>query len=379
MADQTLDGQAHRGLAGVVVGDTSLGGVDGEAGFFHYRQYDATELAARATFEQVWHLVHRGSLPTPNETRAFGDEMAMLRGISGLEHASRSAPPDAPALRWLRTGVSWLSHTDGMASWLASTRLEDEAARLVAATPTLVAAMWRARHGDGPVPPTSDRPLVDNFLWMLEGAAPEPDRARALEQYLILTMDHGFNASTFAARVIASTGADIGASVTGAIAALSGPLHGGAPALVVDMLQDIGSPDRAGHWARTALAGGGVIMGFGHRVYRTDDPRSRALRDIAVRTGGPMATLAVACEPIILAELERHKPGHRLRTNVEYYAGALLADLRLPPPLFPALFAISRMVGWTAHVLEQIGDNRIMRPRARYIGRPAPAALPDWL
>ena len=212
---------------------------------------------------------------------------------------------------------------------------------------------------------------------MLSGEIPDPDYARAIEQYQITTVDHGFNASTFTARVITSTGADLGASVVGAIGALSGPLHGGAPSRALDMLDAIGTPDKTDAWVRNAVESGDRIMGFGHRVYKTDDPRSVLLRSVAQRLGGDMADFAVQVEQTVVNVLAELKPGRDLYTNVEFYAGVVMDRCGLPRELFTPTFASSRVIGWCANILEQAADNRIIRPSAKYVGPPPPQPVPD--
>jgi citrate synthase len=251
-----------------------------------------------------------------------------------------------------------------------------DAIAIVAATPTIVAALHRLGRGEDPVAPRGDLGHVANYLWMCHGTEPEPELARALEQYLVLTMDHGFNASTFTARVITSTGADVAAAVVGAVGALSGPLHGGAPSRALDTLDAIGTPDRVEPWVRAAIGRGERIMGFGHAVYRTDDPRSLLLRDVALRLGGERAELAAAVERQIVEALAELKPGRHLYPNVEFYAGVVMERCGLPPELFTPTFAVSRVVGWTANVLEQADDDKIIRPSARYVGPPPPQPVP---
>ena len=206
---------------------------------------------------------------------------------------------------------------------------------------------------------------------------PPPEHARAVEQYLISTIDHGFNASTFTARVITSTGADLAAAVTGAIGALSGPLHGGAPSRALDMLDAIGTIDNAEPWLRDAVERGDRLMGFGHRVYKTDDPRSVMLRGIAERLGGEKLELAKQIERKAIEVLAELKPGRKLYTNVEFYAGIVMDRAGLPREMFTPTFASSRVIGWCAHILEQAADNRLIRPSARYVGPPPPQPVPD--
>jgi citrate synthase len=253
-----------------------------------------------------------------------------------------------------------------------------DALRLAAVTPTIVAALHRLARGDEPLAPRADLGHAANLLWMCHGVEPAPDVARALDQYLILTMDHGFNASTFTARVITSTGADVAAAVVGALGALSGPLHGGAPSRALDTLDAIGSPDRAPAWIRDAVLRGERIMGFGHAVYRTDDPRSLLLRRVAQGLGGERVDLAVSVERLIVDALAELKPGRHLYPNVEFYAGVVMERCGLPQELFTPTFAVSRVVGWTANVLEQADDDRIIRPSARYVGPEPPQPVPTF-
>jgi citrate synthase len=238
-------------------------------------------------------------------------------------------------------------------------------------------ALYRLRHGREPIEPRPDLGYAANYLYMLTGETPDPELARAVEQYQISTIDHGFNASTFTARVITSTGADLGAAVVGAIGALSGPLHGGAPSRALDMLDAIGTPDKAEEWVRNAVLSGGRIMGFGHRVYKTDDPRSLLLRSVAERLGGDMVEFAKMVEKTVVDTLAELKPGRQLYTNVEFYAGVVMDRCGLPRELFTPTFASSRVIGWCANILEQAADNRIIRPSARYVGPPPPQPVPE--
>jgi citrate synthase len=246
----------------------------------------------------------------------------------------------------------------------------------VAAVPTLLAALHRLERGLEPVEPREDLPYAANYLYMLTGSEPEPRQARAIEQYLISTIDHGFNASTFTARVIASTGADVAACLVGAVGALSGPLHGGAPSRALDTLDAIGTPDRIDPWIRERVLAGDRIMGFGHAIYRTEDPRSRMLREIAQSFGGSRVEFAVEVERQVEAILAELKPGRELHTNVEFYAGVVMELCGLPREMFTPTFAAARMVGWSANILEQAEDRKIIRPVARYVGPGAPVAVP---
>jgi citrate synthase len=216
-----------------------------------------------------------------------------------------------------------------------------------------------------------------NYLWMLTGVEPTAAQARALEQYLMLTIDHGFNSSTFTARVITSTGADLAAAICGAIGALSGPLHGGAPSRALDMLDAIGTPENAEAWVRGAVEHGGRIMGFGHRVYKTDDPRSLFLRDVARQMDAPLVDFATQVEQTVVDVLAELKPGRRLYANVEFYAGVVMAACGVTRDMFTPTFAASRTIGWTTHVVEQAAHNRLIRPAARYVGPVPPQPVPE--
>jgi citrate synthase len=372
-----------RGLKGVVVAETQVGDVRGLEGFYHYRQYPAVEVAERLSFEDAWHLVLDGELPTPAERAAFVAEVGALRSVPPEVAAVLPAIAGATAagsgpLDGLRTAVSLLASAEGFRPSLDVDRvtLRANALRVCASVPTIVAALYRLGRGLEPIGPRPDLAHAANYLWMLSGAEPEAHHARAIEQYMSSTIDHGFNASTFTARVVTSTGADLGAAVVAAIGSLSGPLHGGAPSRALDTLDAIGTPDRTEAWVREAVAGGGRIMGFGHAVYRTYDPRSALLRRIARELGGSRVSFAEQVEETVMRVLAELKPGRELHTNVEFYAGVVMEQCGLPRELFTPTFAASRTVGWCAHVLEQASDNRIIRPSARYVGAPPPQALP---
>jgi citrate synthase len=371
-----------RGLKGVVVTDTAIGDVRGAEGFFHYRQYSAVELAEQRTLEDVWALLFDGALPDEAGRAAFAAGVAAQRALPvGFEQLLREVAGHAPGtgpLDGLRTMLSAVAAAESFQPSydLDAPALRRDALRLAAVTPTVVAALHRLGQGLDPIAPRADLGHAANYLWMVHGETPSPEVARAVEQYLLLTVDHGFNASTFTARVIASTGADVGAAVTGAIGALSGPLHGGAPSRALDLLDAIGSPERAPEWIRDTVERGERIMGFGHAVYKTDDPRSTMLREVAQRLGGERADFAVAVERLIVDTLAEVKPGRQLYANVEFYAGVVMEAAGLPPELFTPTFAVSRVIGWCANILEQTTDNRIIRPSARYVGPEAPQPVP---
>ncbi|MFF8321446.1 citrate synthase/methylcitrate synthase [Streptomyces bobili] len=373
--------EVPRGLAGVVVADTEVGDVRGREGFYHYRQYSAVDLAHSRPFEDVWHLLVHGDLPDAPRAAAFAAETAALRRlpdqVAAALPAIAAAGAHADPLAGLRTALSLLGTAKGFRPVYdidADRRREDTLAA-AAAVPTLLTALYRLGKGLGPVEPREDLSYAANYLYMLTGAEPEPERARAVEQYLISTIDHGFNASTFTARVVTSTGADVAACLVAAVGALSGPLHGGAPSRALDTLDAIGSPDRIDPWIRERVLAGDRIMGFGHAVYRTEDPRSRMLREIAQRFGGPRVDFAVEVERQVEAILAELKPGRELHTNVEFYAGVVMEFCGLPREMFTPTFAAARVVGWSANILEQAQDKKIIRPAARYVGPRAPVPV----
>lgn len=341
MSSQLID--VPRGLTGVAVTTTTIGDVRGDEGYYHYRGHSAPDLARRRAFAEVAEVV-------------LGFPLS----------AQRELPPGVVLDQGLRTAVSSLCHILDCRSLLdlSVAEREHDVGRVCAAFPTLVASL---RHGRI-VAPRSDLMPVENFLYMLTGAEAANAVARALEQYLILTIDHGFNASTFTARVIASTGADAGACITGALGALTGPLHGGAPGRVLDMLDEIGSIDRASRWISESLDKDRRLMGFGHAVYRTDDPRGELLREVACGLGGRRVELAIEVEQVGLRELATRHANRRLVTNVEYYGSVVMEACGIPRDLMTATFASSRVVGWAAHILEQAAEGKLIRPSARYVG-----------
>jgi len=383
---QPAEAQAHevpKGLEGVVVADTTVGDVRGLEGFYHYRQYSAVDLAQTRPLEDVWYLLFNGQLPaTLAEREAFAADIRSRRAIpeavaTMLPETARAGDTFVP-LDALRTAISQFGATLGFRASLDidAATLRDNAMSTCAVAPTLICALWRLREGLEPIAPHAELGYAANYLYMMHGKEPTAEHAAAVEKYLISTIDHGFNASTFTARVITSTGADLGAAVVGAIGALSGPLHGGAPSRALQMLDEIGDAERAEPWLRAAVERGDRLMGFGHRVYKTDDPRSLMLREVADQLGGEKMDLARHIEATAVKVLDELKPGRRLYTNVEFYAGIVMDRCGIPRELFTPTFASSRMIGWCTHVLEQAADNRLIRPSAQYVGPPPPQPVP---
>jgi citrate synthase len=370
---------APRGLEGVVVATTTIGDVRGREGFYHYRQYSAVDLAAARTFEDVWFLLLNGELPDRAQAEKFSAEVRGLRDLpAGVAHVLPAIAHAGSPLDVLRTSVShfgaelgWQPVSDGDTETVRA-----QAVRLSAAVPTILASAYRLRNGLEPVAPRDDLSFASNYLWMLTGAEPDPAHARAIDQYLVIATDHGFNASTFTARVITSTQADLAAAICGAIGALSGPLHGGAPSRALDMLDSIQTLENAEPWLRSAVEHNERLMGFGHRVYKTEDPRSTFLRGVAQSLGGSLVGYAMEVEQIAVRVLAELKPGRELYTNVEFYAGVVMNSCGVPREMFTPTFAAARTIGWTVNMLEQMADNRLIRPTARYIGPPPPQPVP---
>jgi citrate synthase len=260
-------------------------------------------------------------------------------------------------------------------------RRRADALLVSAVTPTILAALHRLRAGLEPLEPREDLSAAANWLYLVTGEVPDEARVAAVQSYLVATVDHGFNASTFTARVVASTGSDVVSSIAAAIGAFVGPLHGGAPDRALDSLDEIGSPDRVDAWVRDKVRSGDRIMGFGHAVYRTEDPRARMLREIALDLGRRgfdpgLAEFATAVERRVVEVLAELKPGRELYANVEFYAGVVMEQCGIPRSMFTPTFAASRVIGWSANVLEQAADGKVIRPAARYVGPPAPRPLP---
>ena len=363
-----------RNLDGVVAAQTRLSHVDGQAGQLFIAGYALEELAGRVTFEELAHLLWTGRLPSAAVLAESSREMARQRRLPDetlelVRRAAGVAPIDALRMACATFSLDLKSADD------ISPEADLAAARsLTARLPTALAAHIRAAKGREPIAPREDLPHAANFLYMVHGREPDPVAARALDSYWVTVMDHGLNASTFTARVIASTRSDMVSAATGAIGALKGPLHGGAPGPVLDMLLEIRSADRAESWLRNELAAGRRIMGFGHRVYKVRDPRAEVLSRVAETMGGArlenrqLYELAREVESITLRVLEEQKPGRHLRTNVEFFTALVLQALGLEPQTFVAMFACGRVAGWCAHVIEQHGEDHLIRPQSEYTG-----------
>jgi citrate synthase len=345
------------GLEGVVAVETEIAEPDREGGVLRYRGVDIEELVGHYPYESVWGLLVDDDL----DSKMPGPEPYEPAGLTG------NAPADLQA-ETARLAGEWKL---GKLNEISDEQAREDLGRLSGQMMAIVARS--ARLADGETEPVPDEIVgrgetaAEKFLLRWRGEA-DPRHAQAIDTYWICTAEHGLNASTFTARVTASTGADCGAALSSAVGALSGPLHGGAPAYVKPMLEEVtamGDPEK---WVRDTLDGGKRIMGFGHRVYRAEDPRSRILKRTARELGSPQIEIAERLEEAALAELERRHPERPLKTNVEYYSALVLDVAEIPPPLAPAMFACSRVAGWSAHILEQKRTGRLFRPSARYVG-----------
>jgi citrate synthase len=349
------------GLEGVLAGETELSKVDGANGRLTYRGYRIGDLVEHGTYPAVANLLWTGDWDPDARLATAPIPDAVLTAL-------RALPRNAKPMDALRTAVSAWGATEG----LTYPPTVDQARALTAAAPSALAAFARIREGKEPIEPDPSLNLVEGFLYQLKGTKPDQGTARALDAYFIVGAEHGFNASTFTARVVTSTNSDLASAVCAAIGTMKGPLHGGAPSEVVDQLAKVGSVEHAEEWLRGALDRHERLMGFGHRVYRAYDPRAAALRKVAegMEHKPDWLQLAIQVEDVALRLLAEKYPDRPLKTNVEYYAAPVLQGVGLTPDLFPATFSLARHAGWTAHALEQAANNRLIRPDVRYVGPP---------
>lgn len=365
------------GLEGVIACATRLSDVDGINGKLIFGGFNAVDLAEKKTIEEVWFLLHYGRLPGDGELSAFKAEIERLGKPTPKEVRIMKSLREGEPLSAFRSIISAIACHRGYKPWLNREveEVEAELRALAALAPAIVEVIHTGRT---PVKKTGNKGYAERYLWGILGHKPDSDAHKAVETYLILTMDHGLNASTFAGRVTASTGADVGAAMTAAVATLSGPLHGGAPGPVLDMLDQIGTVDNARDWVAAQLGSGRRIMGFGHRVYRTDDPRALTLRRVAERQKGPRIELARVVEREVLDALEAHqrlkagegKTARALRVNVEYWTAVALEHAGIPRRLYSSTFCTSRIIGWSEHIREQLKGNKLFRPLSHYSGPP---------
>ena len=352
------------GLEGIVASQTAISMVDGANGRLVYQGYVIADLAEDMSFEEVAFLLWKGRLPTRAELGALALELASSRSLTQAATISLDAlPKDTDPMDVLRSVVS----VQGVEHKLEKPSVP-LAIHATASFPTILAMFHRRQLGLEPVKPRADLGHTANYLYMLNGKEASPELVRALNTYLVLLADHGMNASTFTARVIASTDSDLASCLVGAIGALKGPAHGGAPSAVMDQLEQIGTAENAERWLRDARSRKERFMGFGHRIYRTYDPRAKILKAMCERLNPKFYALASKVEETALQILHEEHPERPQATNVEFYSAGVLQAIGLPKEYFPPTFAVARVAGWSAHVLEQSANKRLIRPQSEYIG-----------
>ena len=359
--------QAPSGLRGVVVGDTKISYVDGERGELVYRGIDIHDLANNATFEEVAYLLWFGALPSAANLAAFSADLGKRRALPDrLIKILREIPDTATPMDVLRTTVSAMALFDRNAKDISAEANLEKAKLLTAVFPTILASFYRLSEGDEPLPPKPELSTAANFLYMFTGKEADPQAARLLDAALVLHADHGMNASTFASMVTAATLADMYGAITSAVATLKGPLHGGANEGVIANLMEIGTPDAIEGWVAAKLAKHEKIMGFGHAVYKTNDPRALDLKRIAKEAGERAGSTKWVdmTERMEKAVWDQRK----LYANVDLYSASVYYTLGIPPPYFTPVFAMSRITGWCAHLIEQYANNKLIRPGEHYVG-----------
>ena len=359
--------EIHRGLEGVIAGETSISEVDGHRCQLLYRGYHIDELVGRATYEEVSYLLLSGALPTRAQLTDWTAQLAAARALEPPVLACLQAlPRQAEPMALLRTAISVLGHYDPDAEDDSIHAIRRKAVRTIAKTPTIVAAIGRLRAGQPLLTPKAGLGHAASFLYLLFGAEPTCQQSEALDAYFVLLADHGFNASTFTARTVIGTQSDYHSAITAAIGSLKGPLHGAANRKAMEMLTEIGSTEQIEPYIQRTLSDHKRFMGFGHRVYKGEDPRARHLKGFAQRLGEATG------EPRWFAISERLQEAvwqaKKLYINVDFYSASLLHYLGIPTELFTAMFACARVAGWSAHVIEQASDNRLIRPLAQYTG-----------
>lgn len=358
--------ELRMGLEGVAVAESQISSVNGEKGELIYRGYWAEEVVKGQTYENIVHLLWFGHLPSPEEAAAFKQRLASKRMIPDyVKEIIRQLPKTMTPMGVLRTAVSAL--TVPGEDWPPTT---EQAIEILAKAPTIITYYYNYIHGREERQPRSNLDHAANYLYMLHGEEPTESRMRALDMYLMLSVDHDMNASTFTSRVITSTRSDIVSAVVGAIGALIGPLHGGTPSKVDDMLDAIGSEENAEPWLRAQLEKGERLMGFGHRVYKTYDPRAAALKAVTQQFADEnhLFKLSLYVEKVAIKLLEEYKPGKNLYPNLEFWAAGVLRTIDLPRELYTPTFCLSRIAGWSAQIIEQSENNRLIRPSSIYVG-----------
>jgi citrate synthase len=357
----------QKGLKGIVAAETLISHIDGEKGQLFYRGYEIRDITKKVTFEEAAYLLWFGQFPEKEQLHRLTEELKQNREIPVyMKNILDQLPPSMDFMSVIRTVIS--SEAGNMEyGWKPTI---SQAIRLTALVPSIIAYRKQQLEGKERPAPRDDLNFVANYLYMLNGEKPMPAHVEALETYMILTLEHGMNASTFAARVTASTESDLVSAVTSAIGTMKGPLHGGAPSGVIDLLDEIAEAGDSEMVIREKILRGEKLMGFGHRVYKTHDPRAISLKTKLLDLVGEdeWLDLAMSVENTAIRILGELKPGRSLYTNVEFYAAAIMKAINMAPELFTPTFTAARMIGWTAHVLEQAENNTIFRPQAEYIG-----------
>jgi citrate synthase len=357
----------QHGLKGIVAAETLISHIDGENGRLIYRGYDVVDLVKQYSFEEIAYLLWYGRLPNQEELSFLKNDLKVHRQIPGhIKEIIALLPQDTDMMSVIRTAVSAAGNPEY--GWKPTI---NQAITLTAIIPTVIAFRKRLLEGTAIIDPQPELDHVENYLYMLDAKLPETAHIHALQTYMILTMEHGMNASTFSARVTASTESDLISSITSAIGTMKGPLHGGAPSEVIDLLNEVAKAGEIEKVIRHKLSHGDRLMGFGHRVYKTHDPRAISLKGKLMEFAGedPWLDLSIKVEQISVNLLKEFKPGRSLYTNVEFYAAAIMKAINMEPELFTPTFTASRVVGWSAHVLEQAENNVIFRPQSEYIGQ----------
>lgn len=360
------------GLAGVTVADSSVSFVDGNNGVLEYRGYDIRVLAENSTYDEVAYLLWNGHLPTVSQMEEMKRQSRACRFMPPeIIAALRNMPRNADPMAVMRSAVSMLAHYDPESEDNTAEAHQHKACRLLGQISGVLAAYERIRRGEEPVKPRMDLDHAANFLWMLTGEDPEPLAAKALDQYLVLLAEHELNASTFTARVIASTGSDLHSAITGALGALKGPAHGAAVQEAMEQFLEIGTPENVAPWFSSLQGTGRRVMGMGHRVYKVRDPRAAPLManvEKMVEATGERQWFDIARKLEAVAMEDEYFRSRNLSANVDFYSAPLLYSIGIPVDAFTCMFAMSRIAGWTAHVYEQQANNRLIRPLSNYTG-----------
>jgi len=368
----TKPAPAAKGMAGMVISDSSISFVDGAAGILEYRGHDIRQLAEHSSFEEVAYLLWNGHLPTAAELEEMRMESRSCRPLPGeIVTILRQLPNDASPTAVMRSSISILAHYDPESEDNSPAANRRKACRLLGQIAAVLAHFERIRNGHYPIEQRADLDHAANFLWMLNGAEPDPMAAKALDQYLLLLADHEFNASTFAARVTASTDSDLHSAMTSAMGTLKGPLHGAAVQEAMVQFLEIGESSNVEPWFIKGKTTGRRVMGIGHRVYKVRDPRAEPLvhnLEMLVNATGERQWFDIARRLEEIAKEDPYFRDRNLSANVDFYSAPLLYSLGIPVDTFTCMFAMSRIVGWTAHVFEQMADNRLIRPQSNYVG-----------